>query len=120
MDAFREVPCVKTFLKLLFAAILVSMLAVTTWASLDRSVVAAAVDLWRDPWGRATLFDTYFAFLTFFAWVCYKQTRVASRLGWFVGILLLGNIAMAVYVLRELFRLRDGETFATLLTRRNT
>lgn len=109
----------KTSLKLLFAAILVAMLAVTTWASLDRNVVVAAVDLWRDPWGRATIFDAYFGFLTFFAWVCFKQTGLGSKIGWFVGIMLLGNIAMAVYVLRELYRLRDGDTFATLLTRRN-
>ena len=95
------------------------MLAVTTWASMDRNVVVAAVDLWSDPWGRATLFDTYFAFLTFFVWVCFKEQRTTRRVGWFVGIMLLGNIAMAVYVLRELFRLREGEGFSTLLTRPN-
>lgn len=109
----------RSILKGLFAAILVAMLCVTTWASFDRNVVDAAVDLWRDPWGRATLFDTYFAFLTFYLWVAYKEQTILRRLGWFFGIMLLGNIAMAVYLLGELFRLKRDETFATLLTRRN-
>ena len=96
------------------------MLCVTARASLQRSVIPAAADLWRDAWGRATLFDTYFAFATVFVWVFHKERGVCRRIGWFIGIMFLGNIAISVYMLRELFRMKDGDTFATLLTRQNS
>jgi membrane protease YdiL (CAAX protease family) len=103
-------------LKLLFAAILVAMLAVTTWASLDRSVFEAG-NLLDDPWGVATLADAYMGFLTFYAWVAYKERGVAGRVLWFVLIMGLGNIAMSAYVLLQLFRLPPGATVETLLLR---
>jgi hypothetical protein len=103
-------------LKLLFAGIFVVMTAVTTWASLDRSVFEAG-NLLEDPWGVATLVDAYMGFLTFYVWVLYKETRLARRLTWFVLIMLLGNIAMSAYVLIQLYRLRAGATLETLLLR---
>ena len=109
----------RSALKWVFAGILVAMVAVTTWASFDRNVAAAAVDLWRDPWGRATLFDTYFAFLTVYLWIAFKERGLARRIGWFLGVMLLGNIAIAAYLLRELCRLGPGDSLTTLLTRRN-
>lgn len=105
-----------TRLKTLFAAILAAMIAVTTWASLDRSVFEAG-NLLDDPWGVATLFDAYMGFLTFYVWVAYKERGVAGRLLWFVLIMALGNIAMSAYVLLQLFRLPKGATFEALLLR---
>jgi hypothetical protein len=107
----------QTRLKLLFAGILLAMLWVTIRASLNRSVVTAAVELWNDPWGMATIFDAYFGFLTFFAWVWYKEASGFARGVWFLLIMGLGNIAMAVYVLRELARLKPGEPIERLLLR---
>lgn len=106
-----------TRLKLLFAAILVAMLTVTTWASLDRSVFEAG-NLLEDPWGVATLVDAYMGFLTFYCWVFYKERSVAARALWFVLVMALGNIAMSAYVLVQLFRLPPGATVETLLLRR--
>jgi hypothetical protein len=109
----------RTPLILMFVAILVAMLCVTGWASLTQPLWA-----WRGPfvapdhaWTIATLFDAYCGFLTFYAWVWYKE-RAVGRAAWFVAVMLLGNIAMASYVLRELLRLRPDEPVATLLTRR--
>lgn len=110
----------QTALKLLFSTILVAMLAVTSWASLQQPVWEWG-GLTTPPdhaWTIATLFDAYFGFLTFYAWVVYKERGTLARVGWFVAIMLLGNMAMSVYVLRELGRLRNGEPVSTLLTRR--
>lgn len=104
-------------LKLLFGGILVAMIVVTTWASLDRSVFEAG-NLLRDPWGVATLFDAYFGFLTFYVWVLYKEPGLAGRVIWFVLIMALGNISMSLYVLIQLWRLPRGASFETLLLRR--
>ena len=109
----------RTALKLLFIFILLGMLAITTAASLQQGIVPAARGLWPDLWFRATLLDAYFGFLTFYAWVFYKEQRAVARLLWFVLIMCLGNIAMAVYVLIQLSRLAPDAPLATLLTRRN-
>jgi len=103
----------------LFGGILAAMLVITVTASLHQPLwewggLSAEPDRW---WTYATLADAYFGFLTFYAWVFYKETRAVARAGWFVAIMLLGNIAMAVYVLLQLARLRDGEPLSRLLLR---
>lgn len=108
----------RTRLRFMFGTIFLAMLTLTVMASLDRSVWAALVELWPDPWFRATLADAYFAFLTFYAWVWYKEPSAPARAGWLAGILCLGNFAMALYVLRELARLGAGDGVEQLLLRR--
>ncbi|MCB1057866.1 MAG: DUF1475 family protein [Acidobacteria bacterium] len=109
----------RTTLKVFYVLVLVVMTAVTVVASLDRGVVEAVGELWPDPWFRATLADTYFAFLTIYFWVAYKERSWLARGLWLVAFLALGNFAIAAYLLRELFRLRAGDSFADLLVRRD-
>jgi Protein of unknown function (DUF1475) len=96
------------------------MLLVTTKASLVQPLWAwqglnpANPDRW---WTLATLADAYCGFLTFYAWVFYKETGPVARIGWLVAIALLGNLAMASYVLIELSRLRDEAPVHHLLLR---
>jgi hypothetical protein len=106
-------------MKLLFAGILSAMLWVTATATLDRGMLDAGGELWSYWWFRATLADAYFGFITFFAWVAYKERKMWSKVLWFLLIMGLGNIAMSIYVLIELFRQKPADTFATLLTRQN-
>ena len=108
----------KRALQCFFLAVLAVMTWVTVRASLHESVLSAGGPLLANPWGLATLFDAYFAFLTFYLWLAYKERRWSRRVLWLASILLLGNFAMAVYVLRELARLRGSDSMATLLTRR--
>lgn len=106
------------FLKILFSAILIGILSATIWASRHYSVWQAFADLWRDPWGRATLFDAYFAFLTFYVWVFYKERRWAGRAIWFLLVMGFGNIAISLYMLIQLFRLQPGQGVEDLLLKR--
>jgi hypothetical protein len=111
----------RSTLLIFFTLVLISMLCVTTWATMVQPLTQWG-GLTRAPdnaWTIATLADAYFGFLTFFAWVCWKQVSMTSRVGWFVAIMLLGNMAMAAYMLLELRRLRDDESLDVLLTRRN-
>jgi hypothetical protein len=103
-------------LRILFAGALASMLAVTTWASLQCPLFAVPRDVFTHPWFIATLFDAYWGFITFYVWVAYKQPSWAARGAWLVAILLLGNIAMALYCLAELFRVPPGNRLESLLT----
>lgn len=104
-------------LRYLFAGVLVTMLGVTGWASSRVALWDIPAEVGTHPWFIATLFDTYFAFLTFWAWVAYRERTWGSRLGWLVAILLLGNIAMAVYLLIRLFQLPRGASVQDLLLR---
>ena len=108
-------------LRLLFRAILVTMIVVTSWASSTQPVWEWG-GLTQPPdnsWTIATLFDAYFGFVTFYVWVAYKERRWAPRIGWLIAILLLGNMAMSAYVLLQLRRLPPHEPMATLLTARH-
>jgi hypothetical protein len=106
-------------LKLVFAVHLLVMLGVTTYASLHENILKIPAVVTGDPWFVATMFDAYCGFITFFCWVCYKETSMFMRVLWFVLIMLLGNIAMAAYMLIKLLRLPPGSTAATLLLRKN-
>jgi hypothetical protein len=105
-------------LRILFSLVLASMLWVTSWASLQCPLFGVPREVFTHPWFIATLFDTYWGFFTFYVWVCYKQTSWVARAAWFVAIMLLGNIAMALYCLAELFRATKGTRLADLLTLR--
>lgn len=92
------------FLRFFFIVVIASMLWVTSWASMSQSLGDFARSAtFRDPWVVATLFDAYWAFITFYVWVAWKERSVMARLLWFVSIVLLGNIAMAAYMLAQLF-----------------
>ncbi len=99
--------------------VLVSMLAVTGWASSVQALWKIPAEVAGNPWFIATLFDAYFGFLFFWLWTAYKERTWPARMGWLVGILLLGNIAMAVYVLIQTFRLPADAPVERLLLRRH-
>ncbi len=107
------------FLRALFVLIIVSMLAVTTWASLHTPLFAIPRAVWTHPWFIATLFDAYWAFVSFYVWVAWKEQSLAARVLWFVAIIALGNIAMAAYMLRELFSVPAAGPLADVFVRRN-
>ena len=109
----------KLALKLLFAGILIYMVSMTTWVSLHKSILLSPNEFsWaQSPWAVATLFDAYFGFVTFYAWVFYKETSWLARVVWFVAIMGLGNIAMSSYVLLQLFKLRSEQPASAILLR---
>ena len=107
----------KTALKLLFAAIFLWMTVLTIRTSLAVSLWSAWNSFASNPWAVATLYDAYFGFLTFWVWVAYKESTLWSRLLWLVLILGLGNIAMSLYVLIQLFRLKPNQPAEALLWR---
>lgn len=107
------------FLRFLFIAVLASMLWVTSWASLQVSILAIPRDVFTHPWFIATLFDAYFGFLTFYVWQAWKEQSLAARVLWFINVMLLGNLAMAIYMLVELFRIQGTAQLVEVFSRRN-
>lgn len=105
----RDLLSARSVLVALFLSVLVAMLWVTVTASLERSVFEAGGDIWSDLWARATLFDAYFGFLTVYVWIFFRESSVPSRVAWFVLLMTLGNIAIAVYFLRALVLAPQGD-----------
>ena len=108
---------VKTFLKFLFGFILVFMVTMTIRATLHTSLADAWPAYRADPWAMATFYDAYAGFITFFVWVAYKENSLSKSILWLVLILGLGNIAMSLYVLIQLFRLKPDEPASRMLRR---
>ncbi len=106
------------FLRIFFIVILLSMLAVTGWASSQCALWKVPREVATHPWFIATLFDAYWGFLTFYCWVAWKEGTWLGRILWLVAILLLGNIAMAVYALIQLFKVPTSATCLEALTTR--
>ncbi len=108
----------KTFLKILFSCIFLTMLVYTSWATTQQSLPRwgglTGIDRY---WTIATLFDAYFGFLTFYVWLFYKEPGWAPRVLWFIAIMALGNMAMSAYVLLQLFRLRPEQDVSAILSR---
>jgi hypothetical protein len=110
----------KLFLKLMFGAIFLWMLGMTVHIQMEKSLLTSPTEFsWvTSPWACATLFDAYFAFLTFFVWVCYKESSLAARIVWFVLIMALGNIAISSYMLLQLFKLKTDQPWHDIFQRK--
>ena len=111
----------KNALRLVFGFIFLSLLAYTSWASTQQPVWEwqGLVTPPDNAWTIATLIDAYYGFVTFYVWVFYKEPRALPRLGWFIAIMLAGNMAMSAYVLLQLAKLRADEPAEAILLRRN-
>lgn len=106
------------FLRLLFIAIFVAMSALIVGASLAQPIFGIPREVFTNPWFVATLFDAYFAFLTFYVWVAWKEQSLAARVLWLPAVLLWGNFAMAIYMLRELFSIKEASELDQVFTAR--
>jgi hypothetical protein len=104
-------------MKPFFTVMLIAMVAVTTWASLDSSVIEGTHYLLSNRWGIATFGDTYFGFLTIYLWMAYKEPAPLKRILWFIAVLSLGTIAISVFMLHELY-LNRGKSFESFLLRK--
>jgi Protein of unknown function (DUF1475) len=111
----------RRLLQFWFVFVLLAMLVVTGWASAVQPVWqwTGLIQHPNHAWTIATLFDAYFGFAAFYLWVLHKEPNAIPRIVWFIAIMALGNMAMAVYVLKELRHLHAEDGMAQLLVRRN-
>ena len=89
------------------------------YTALQESILDAGY-LFNYPWYWGTLVDTYLAFLCFYWWVAYCETKWVSRVVWFFAIVFLGNMAMGLYIVLRAQSLADDATMVDFLTKRKT
>ena len=99
----------KRLLQFLFVGVMLSVTGVNIWAGRQLSVFDSWPGFQANPWAMATLLDAYCAFLSFYVWVAWRERTVVSRVVWFVLIMGLGSITMALYVLMALASVRPGQ-----------
>lgn len=92
------------------------MSALIAWASLEQPIFGIPREVFTNPWFVATLFDAYFAFITFYVFVAWKEQSIGARVLWLPVVLLWGNFAMAVYMLVELFRIDHIDRLKEVVT----
>jgi len=100
----------KAFLKVLFAIIFVFMMVMTLRTSFQVSLWSALPSFVASPWSMDTLYDAYCGFITFFCWLAWRERTLGVKMLWFVLIMALGNMAMSLYVLIQLFALKSDES----------
>jgi hypothetical protein len=88
----------------------------TVQASLEEDVLSAGRRLLADRWGRATLIDTYGAFVAAWLPIAARERRPATAVGWLLAVLLTGNFALCAYLLLALWRLPRGASWRDLFT----
>jgi Protein of unknown function (DUF1475) len=97
---------------LLFRGLLVAMLfcilAFTVNACMQQAIWLVPASVAANVWFKATLCDTYLAFLFFWLWLAYREATWGKRLLWLFLIAGLGNIAMTLYVLVLTVTLQDN------------
>ena len=94
--------------------IVITLLALIIWASLEKSVVDIFRVLFAERWGIVTLLDLYGGFLISSIWISVLERRALRIVPWIVGILLLGYFTTAIYVL---WRLKGAKSVTGAFTR---
>jgi hypothetical protein len=107
-------------LRIFFILVLILMVGLTTWASLEKSMTWGYSYLLSERWGIATLGDAACGFLTFYAWVFYKEKSSLSRIVWFGLIMFFGNIMMSIYALNQIRKLPANAGVEEFLLNRST
>src|SRR5262245_43197213 len=108
----------KRALQIWFVLVLLVMLALTVWASLESNVIEGYKIVGGTRWGLATLGDAYFGFMIFYFWVAYLHPSPLSRLLWLGAVLLFGNFAIAGYCLWRVSQWDERRGAAWLLLRK--
>ena len=104
-------------MKILFGALCAYMIYVVVSTSLESNLFKEWPYLAAIPWMRATLKDFYANTVILFAWVAYKEQRSWVRALWLVLFVCLGSIAVTLYVLLQLFKLKPGQGIESVLLR---
>ena len=108
-----------TALKIIFSVILIWISYQVIQTSLESNLFKEWDFLGSIPWMRATLWDFYANLFVIYLWVLYKERSLAVKTLWLVALFCLGSIGTCIYMLIQLFKLKDGEGLTELINNKN-
>ena len=92
------------------------------WKIIETSLKSNLFEEWNYlgsiPWMEATLYDFYANLLFIYAWIFYKEKNILKKMVWLILLFCLGSVATCVYILIELFSLKD-KNVVVILTKQN-
>ncbi|NBV41987.1 DUF1475 domain-containing protein [bacterium] len=81
------------------------------WAASKLAIWDSIKKLWPDPWFKITAIDLYIGFAVFAGFVMHREKSVVKSTLWTAMLAGLGNIATLLYLVIELARLKNGQSF---------
>lgn len=82
------------------AALLATLIAGSCWAQGQEGLWQALIAVARQPWGAVTLMDLSSGVLVIAVWIAMREPKRGLLPLWWLGLLLLGNMATLAFVLR--------------------
>jgi hypothetical protein len=64
-------------------------------------------EIWGLPWGKVTLIDLYVGLAFVAAWIAFRERSAPRTAAWWVGLIFLGNLAVAAYLVVASFSAKD-------------
>ena len=83
---------------------LVVMLAVIVYGLVSGDFFEEGSSMLSLIWGRVTLVDLYVGLIFFAVWVAQREKRTVVVAVWWLALVVLGNLAAAVYLVRASFK----------------
>ena len=109
----------KALLKIILFALLGFMIWEIVDTSLESSLFKELSTLVQIPWMKATLYDFYTNVFCLSIWIFFKEKSHAKKIVWCLFLITLGSVATCIYILKELYNLKEEEDLKILLTRQN-
>lgn len=100
-------------IRLLSVAVVVAMVAIISYGLASGGFAEEGSAIWALAWGKVTLVDLYVGLLVFAGWIAVRERRVLPTVIWWVGLVILGNLAAAVYLARAAFTSSNLEQMLT-------
>ncbi len=88
---------------------LLALTSLIVASSLEMSLAAGLRATVDTRWGVTTMVDLYLGLFAVAGWIAYRERSVVRTFAWFVGLCLLGNFTMLVYLLIASWRARTVE-----------
>ena len=88
-------------------ALIVALVAGCVWAQGREGFWQALMTMASQPWGAVTLGDLYSGLLVVALWMAVREAKPTLLPLWWLGLLLLGNIATLAFLVRCTVGARD-------------
>jgi TRAP-type C4-dicarboxylate transport system permease small subunit len=103
-------------LKLLFGLLFITMTSMVVWGIFTGNWERAISYITEEPWILVTVVDIYISFFVFYLWVFFREKSLFSKFIWLLLIIFTGSVAITLYVLIQLFKLRKGQTLKDMIS----
>jgi hypothetical protein len=95
------------FARILAVVVTGVMVAAIGLGAASGDFASDASSIWSLAWGKVTLVDLYLGLAIFGAWVVVRERSAGRVIVWWLALLVLGNLAAGVYLLRASYASGD-------------